>query len=149
VQLEKIKVMKILIGSFLILSTTIASCQIRWDKATDWTIYRYQGHRLFKISLDSLTGYDSKSLNQDSVADYLDSVQIMASEGQITWMGGYIATCKLDGNIRKVELSNYGGFFFDEKTRKFYQISPDKSEAWTFYLQQCYLDLTRKHAQTN
>jgi hypothetical protein len=59
-------------------------------------------------------------------------------------MGGYIATCKLDGSLRKVELSNYGGFFYDEKTKVYYQIPAAKSEDWLSYIQQNYLTLTKK-----
>ena len=40
----------------------------------------------------------------------------MHPNGPVAWMGGYIATCDLDGVVRKVDISKYGGFFFDEKT---------------------------------
>jgi hypothetical protein len=136
--------MKIVLITSLVLSATVASCQLQWGKATNWTLYRYQGHRLFKIPLDSLRQYDSLALNQDSMAVFLNSAQTLHPEASVAWMGGYIATCKLNGIDRKVELSNYGGFFYDEKTRTYYKITEGKSEDWLFYLQQCYLNLTRK-----
>jgi len=136
--------MKILIIISLLLSATFASCQLHWEEATNWTLYRYQGHRLFKISLDSLKHYDSLALNQDSMAVFLASVQTLHPDGSVSWMGGYIATCKLDGTIRKVELSNYGGFFYDEKTKVYYQIPAVKSEDWLSFIQQNYLNLTRR-----
>jgi hypothetical protein len=140
--------MKILIVASLLFSATVASCQLHWEKATNWTLYRYQGHRLFKIPVDSLNHYDTLALNQDSMAVFLDSAQTLHPEAPVAWMGGYIATCNLNGVIRKVELSNYGGFFYDEKTKVYYQIPAVKSEDWLSYIQQCYLNLTKKEAPT-
>ena len=137
--------MKLLLNICLLLSVTFASCQeLHWKDATNWTLYRYQGHRIFKIPVDSLNGYDSLPLDQDSITDFMDSVQILHPRGPVAWMGGYIATCKLNGVVRKVELSNYGGFFFDEKSRTYYTLPPEKSENWIAYLQLKYLSLTRK-----
>src|SRR5580698_3904672 len=92
--------MKILIVTSLLLSAAAASCQPNWKNATGWTLYHYQGHRLFKIPLDSLDQYQTYPLNQDSMAVLLDSVKTLHPEGPVAWMGGYIATCKLDGSIR-------------------------------------------------
>ena len=78
------------------------------------------------------------------MAVFMGSAQALHPEAPMPWMGGYIATCKLDGTIRKVELSNYGGFFYDEKTRVYYQIPAIKSEDWLSYIQQNYLNLTRR-----
>jgi hypothetical protein len=127
--------MKTLTLSFLLISTTVASCQMHWEKATNWTLYRYQGHRLFKIPLDSLKFYNSLPLNQDSIGIFVNSLGILHPEAPIEWMGGYIATCQINGALRKVELSNYGGFIFDEKSKTYYQLPPDKTERWISYLQ--------------
>lgn len=138
--------MKMFFGACLLLSATMASCQLQWKKSNEWTLIRYQGHRLFKIPLDSLKTYDSSPLNQDSMAIFLDTLNILHPEAPIAWMGGYIATCKLDGVIRKIEISNYGGFFFDDKTKTYYELPPNIRERWLDYLQQSYLDLTRRHS---
>jgi hypothetical protein len=141
---KQIEIMKTLIVISLLLSATVASCQLHWEKATDWVIYRYQGHQLFKIPLDSLNHFDTLELNHDSMTAFLTSVQVLHPETPIAWMGGYIATCKLNGSVRKVELSNYGGFFYDEKTKTYYKIASERSEDWVSFLEQCYLNLTRR-----
>ena len=41
---------------------------------------------------------------------FLDSVQTLHPEAPIAWMGGYIATCKLNGTVRKVELAIMAAF---------------------------------------
>jgi hypothetical protein len=136
--------MKIKIALCLLLSSVIASCQVHWEKASEWTLYGYQGSRMFKISLDSLNSFDTLKLNQDTVRSYLATTRILDSKDQGVWMGGYLTTCKLDGNLRKIDFSNYGNFFYDEKSKTYYQLSPSKSEAWNSYLQDCLLILARK-----
>jgi hypothetical protein len=136
--------MKNVIIISLLLSATAASCQLHWEKTTNWTLYHYQGHRLFKIPIDSLNQYGSLLMSQDTMVAFLDSVKTLHPEGPVAWMGGYIATCKLDGVIRKVDLSVYGGFFYDEITKTFYELPSEKREEWLSYIQQCYLSLTKK-----
>lgn len=59
-------------------------------------------------------------------------------------MGGYIGTCKIDGVRRKLELSNYGGFFYDENTNAFYRVSKDNIDSWVDFLQNSYLTLLKR-----
>ncbi len=122
----------------------VASCQIHWEKATNWTIYRYQGHRAFQITVDSLKNYERIELDQDSMSAFVDSAHLLHPNGPVAWMGGYIATCDLDGVVRKVDLSKYGGFFFDEKTGAYYELPFSKSEQWISFLHEHYLSLTRR-----
>jgi hypothetical protein len=136
--------MKIQIILYLLLSTVIASCQIHWEKASDWTLYGYQGSRMFKISLDSLNSFDTLKLNQDTVRSYLATTKILNPKDQGVWMGGYLTTCKLDGKLRKIDFSNYGNFFYDEKSKTYYELSGSNSEAWNKYMQVCLLTLARK-----
>ena len=136
--------MKIQIALCLMLSGAIASCQVHWKKASDWTLYGYQGSRMFKISLDSLHLYDTLKLNQDTVTSYLATTRILDSKNQGIWMGGYLTTCELNGKLRKIDFSNYGNFFYDEESNTYYQLSSSKSEAWNTYLQNCLLTLARK-----
>ena len=136
--------MKIQIILYLLFSTVIASCQIHWEKTSDWTLYGYQGSQMFKIPLDSLSSFDTLNLNQDTVTSYLTNSRILDSKDQGVWMGGYLTTCKLAGGLRKIDFSNYGNFFYDEKSKTYYQLSASKSDAWNSYLQNCLMTLARK-----
>ena len=136
--------MKIAISACLLLSSIISSCQVRWAKTTEWTLYAFEGNDQFKVPIDSLYNLDTLTLNQDSMASYLNSAEIKHPSAPLVWMGGYIATCRLNDAVRKVEISNYGGFFFDEKTKTYYHIAPDKTESWNSYLQRAFLTLARK-----
>lgn len=138
--------MKSLMISLFVFSSLISSCQIHWGKASDWTIYGYQGSRMFKLSLDSLRSLDTLKMDQDSVNDYLTSAHTLKSEPGV-WMGGFITTCVLDGEIRKVDFSNYGNFFYDEKSRTYYELSTEKAEPWLSYIQNCLVTLAHKKAK--
>jgi hypothetical protein len=128
----------------LLLLSGIASGQIHWEKTSEWTLYGYQGSRMFKIPLDSLNSFDTLKLNQDTVSSYLKNASVLDSNDQGVWMGGYLTTCRLDGELRKIDFSNYGNFFYDENSKTYYQLSPSKSEDWNSYLQNCLLKLARK-----
>lgn len=136
--------MKTKIILYLLLSSVIASCQIRWEKASEWTLYAYQGSRMFKIPMDSLNSFDTLKLNQDTVTSYLTDARILASKDKGVWMGGYLTTCKVGGELRKIDFSNYGNFFYDERSKTYYQLSPSKWEEWNSYLQDCLLQLAKK-----
>jgi hypothetical protein len=123
----------------------LCSCgQVQWNQSSDWTIYQSQAHDLFKVPIDSLNSLDTLRLDKDTVESYLSSIELIHPKAAVAWMGGYIATCKIDGIRRKIELSNYGGFFYDEKTNAFYRVQKDKIDAWVDYLQNSYLTLLKR-----
>ena len=126
----------------------LLSCgQVQWNQSSEWTIYQSQAHDLFKVPIDSLNSLDTLRLNKDTVESYLSALEPIHPKAPVAWMGGYIATCKIEGVRRKIELSNYGGFFYDEKTNTFYQVSKSKIDSWVDYLQNSYLTLLKR--QTN
>jgi len=124
----------------------LLSCgQVQWNQSSDWTIYQSQARDLFKVPIDSLNSLNTLQLNKDTVESYLSSFELIHPKAPVAWMGGYIATCKVEGIRRKIELSNYGGFFYDEKTNAFYRVSKDKIDAWVSYLQNSYLILLKRN----
>jgi hypothetical protein len=137
--------MKSILITCLLISTLMASCQVHWDQASDWTLYSYQGHRLFKIPIDSLKLFDHQSLKQDSMAAFVKSAKMLDTKAPLVWMGGYVATCNVSGSLRKVELSTYGGYFYDEKTSSYYQLPAEKTDAWLSFLKNSYLSSFTKN----
>jgi hypothetical protein len=123
----------------------LLSCgQVQWNQSSDWTIYQSQASDIFKVPNDSLNSLDTLGLNKDTVESYLSSLELFHPKAPVAWMGGYIATCKIDGVRRKIDLSNYGGFFYDEKTNAFYRVSKDRIDSWVDYVQSSYLTLLKK-----
>lgn len=137
--------MKILLISSLLISVLTSSCQVHWDKTSEWKLYRYQGNELFSISLDSLHSLQKIPLSQDSINNYLSQVTIKHPKAATHWMGGYIATCQSNGGLRKVVLSNYGGFFYDQKANAYYQLPTEKIDDWLSFLQTSYLTMIKKN----
>ena len=122
----------------------LLSCgQVQWDHSSDWIVYQTRARDIFKVPIDSLNSLDSLQLNKDTVESYLSSLELIHPKAPVAWMGGYIATCKIDGIRRKIELSNYGGFLYDEKTNTFYRVSKEKIDSWVDYLQNSYLTLVK------
>lgn len=134
--------MKFQIISCLLLSSVIGSCQVRWANTTNWTLYGYQGSRMFDIPVDSLNSFDTIVLSQDTVKSYLLSARILKEPA--IWMGGYVTTCKIGGTLRKIEFSNYGNFFYDEKSKYYYQLAPQKIDGWLSYLQKSLITLAHR-----
>jgi hypothetical protein len=130
--------MKIFLIVSLLYCSLLASCQVHWNQASDWKLYQYQGHRIFKLPIDSLKMYGSMAMNQDSMAFFVRSATLLNTKAPLIWMGGYVATCKIDGSFRKVELSRYGGYFYDEKTSAYYQLPSEKIDAWLAFIQNSY-----------
>jgi hypothetical protein len=135
--------MKILLISSLLISVLTSSCQVHWEKTTNWKLYRYQGNELFSISLDSLYSFQYIPLAQDTMDNYMSQVKIKYPKAATRWMGGYVATCQSDGGLRKVVLSNYGGFFYDQKANAYYQLPSEKIDDWLSFLQTSYLTMIK------
>jgi hypothetical protein len=135
--------MKLVLVASIFISALSASCQVHWEQSSNWTLYQYEGNRVFKVPIDSLKFIKSFALNNDSMAGFLKSVTPL-NKKNLAWMGGYITTCRIDGIIRKVEISNYGGFFYDQLTGMSYQLPTEKIDAWLDFLQNSYITMINK-----
>jgi hypothetical protein len=136
--------MKPLLVASLFMSTLSASCQVHWSQSSDWALYQYEGDHLLTFPIDSLRLCKSYSINRDSMAYFINSAVPLNSKAPLAWMGGYAATCKINGIIRKVDISSYGGYFYDEKTSAYYQMPIEKIDAWLAFVQNSYLTMIKK-----
>jgi hypothetical protein len=139
--MERMKWVKILVTViFTVRAYTDAQGQVLWMKAQNWKIYN-GGDSSFAISIDSLKGEKYHQLNADSMRYFLDSVTLLPNNIQPGWMGVYLTTCVIEGEIRKVLISYYAGFFYDEKSRRYYQIPASKKDDWRNYLDACLISI--------
>ena len=76
---------------------------------------------------------------------YLAKVSIWPSNDPPVWMGAHVATYEINGLERKVEISLYGGFFYDEEAKIHYQIADDKIDRWTEFIRQ---EFMKNHTKT-
>ena len=128
------KVLAIII--LIIHGNTDVRAQVQWNSAQNWKLYN-GGDSSFVLSLEAIKGHRYYQLSPDSMKYFLDSVTLLPSDVQPAWMGVYLTSCVIEGEIRKVLISYYAGFFYDEKSRRYYQIPPSKKAVWRSYLEGC------------
>lgn len=108
---------------------------INWAETKDWKIYYVQSKEAFSYPLDTLKTFKSIVLNQDSMQVFLKQVSEIPAKRTPVWMGYYVSTCKLtDGSYLKVEISQYGRFFYEEKGKRYYQLDEGVQDNWLSYL---------------
>lgn len=108
---------------------------IDWSKTTNWKLYYVRSHRGYALSLDTLKTIKAVMLNNDSVQAFLHSITEIPQDKQPVFMGYYVATCQLaDGSTIKLELSQHGSFFREEKEQHYYQLAEAVQTGWQAYL---------------
>lgn len=82
------------------------------------------------------------SLRQDSMTFFLKTVTQIPEGKNPVWMGAYVATCQLEnGTPIKIEISQYGGFFYVERERRYYELAEDVRDNWLSFLTSKWLQL--------
>jgi hypothetical protein len=115
---------------------------IKWSDTKDWRLYYIYSKGSFAYSVDTLKYFKYINLNQDSMQLFLHEVTEIPKERTPLWMGYYIASCRLsDGTLVKIEISQYGRFFYEEKERRYYQLKEDIGQDWLSYLTRSWIML--------
>jgi len=107
--------------------------------AKHWKLYDITSGNLFQYSIDTLKNFAYYDLDDDTMRGYISEVSALPSDDPPRWMGAHIATYELDGAIKKVEVSLYGGFFYDESSRKHYQLPDNKIDDWLSYIRRSFM----------
>jgi hypothetical protein len=129
--------MRQLILALLVLTTTLTEAQVNWKETSDWKIYNPGRLNIFTIPLDSLAYLRSRALAGDSVRQFLDSIKALPGTVRPAWMGGSLVSCLFHGEVRKIEVSSYGGFFYDQGSKTYFQLPAEKKDEWFTYLNGC------------
>jgi hypothetical protein len=130
--------MKLLIY-FLLLGTPIASHSqsppSNWAGSRNWKIYYVTKHGGYLYSLDTLQTLKQVSLNEDTISQFLKTATEIPVERQPVFMGYYVASCQLStGTLIKIEISQYGAFFYDDSQKKYYRLADGLQRDWLAYL---------------
>jgi len=127
-----------LIIILIFLGNRIFSQEINWKETRNWRLYDIRDKKAYNYPIDSLSNFKSTSLNNDRMLAYLSNVSLIPVERTPLWMGVYVTTCQLkEGRIKKIEISTYGGFFYDVKEKKYYELPLDIRKNWLNYLSDC------------
>lgn len=108
---------------------------ISWVNTKNWKLYYVHSRGGFAFSLDTLKNFQNVPLNQDSMGVFLKGVTEIPVDRTPVWMGYYVASCQLpDGLPIKIEISQYGRFFYEERTKRYFQLSENLQTDWLAYL---------------
>lgn len=119
--------------------------QITSIKTTNhWKLYDINAGNLFQYSIDTVKTFPCYELDDDSIHEYLAELSELSSDDPPRWMGAHIATYDMDGRMRKVEISLYGGFFYDEASKKHYQIPDNKIDDWLSYIRRSFMAIHKE-----
>lgn len=117
----------------LSISSGISFAQISpWQRSTEWKLYNTGGRKFYRINPDSLKVLPSHALNDDTMRSFL--IRSEPLNDKPLWMGAYVTSCIIDHKQRKIDISTYGTFFFDESDGKLYSIPSDMQQDWLRYL---------------
>jgi hypothetical protein len=108
-----------------------------WNQSSQWTIYNVRGAKFYKIGVDSLSAFNRQPLNDDSMRMFLAQASALPSDKAPMWMGAFVTSCTIDHKMRKIDISSYGGFLFDEAEKKYYTVADDVQKDWLNYLAAC------------
>src|SRR6478735_7154402 len=129
---------KPLLISFFVLLSLISQGQVKelnWQNSRNWKMYDIHDRAGFRYSIDTLRNFKNADMGDEKVIAFLKNVIYLPNEKSAVWMGLYIATCELeDKKIRKILLSNYGGFFYDELTKQYYELPEINRNEWIEFL---------------
>jgi hypothetical protein len=106
-----------------------------WKSGRNWRLYSIRESEAFNYTLDTLKNFQSIPLDQDTMTGFLTEVEQWPKEKYSLWSGLYVVTCELpNADVRKIEISVYGGFFYDDRSKTYYQLPREIRTAWLEYL---------------
>jgi hypothetical protein len=117
--------------AYYLVDRPFALDSIPWHEASSWKLYDVGMHVFVR---DSLAYYESDSLPADSMNYYLSGVSILPEERTrgAAWMGDYWISGQFRDSTKIFRVSNYGGFFTDVATGKYYVVKNDLRQPWLY-----------------
>ena len=120
---------------YLLIGQKSSGQEINWNNSKNWKLYNIHNKAGFNYPVDTLVHFNSINLNDDTMHTMLRNAVIWPKEKYSMWMGLYIATCEgEDGKIRKIIISTYGGFFYLQSAKRYYQIPEEITPRWLEWL---------------
>src|SRR5258708_18924536 len=122
---------------FLLIGYIAKSQNIPFQQTKNWKIYLIKDRNKFNYSVDTLKNFKNHTLNSDSILFLFRSVSNLGQMSSPAWMGSHVITYELQNVVRKLDVSVYGGFFYDETTHAYYQVGEPNAKQWLEYLANC------------
>jgi len=129
--------MKIIMVVLMLLNLFPSQEPINWQKTSHWQLYKINDRVMFSISTDSLKLFKNYQLQPDSIMNFLNGIIQLPKIQGVAWMGGVLASCVYDGKVRKILISDYGGFFYDQASGNCFQLPTQVKDDWMVYINNC------------
>src|ERR1700712_2787637 len=113
----------VLIICFCFYLSAVTAQSIDWNKTSHWKMYKLKADKPLGYSVDTLINFHFAAINDDSIHYFLRTAAIWPLEKTSLWMGAYYASYEQEGKVYKADISQYGGFFYDEATKRYYQVT--------------------------
>ena len=124
-----------IVAMHLLVGQLCLAQEINWSSSKNWKLYNIHNKAGFNYPVDTLVHIKSINLNNDTMHAMLRNAVIWPKEKTSVWMGLYIATYEGEDNkIKKVIISSYGGFFYLQSSKRYYQIPAEQTAKWFEWL---------------
>jgi len=107
---------------------------VNWQQSNHWKIYKIHRSGSLRFPVDSLKQFNHVEMGDDSMHYYLQKMTIWPKDQTAVWMGAFITTCEFGQYLRKVDISVYGGFLFDEVSKQYYELPEHFRADWLDFL---------------
>jgi hypothetical protein len=129
--------MKRTIITLLLIFSFIAGTtqSINWKQTQHWKLYSLNRTPALKYPADTLSNFKYVALGDSSVIEFLSHSKLLPKTMYAAWMGFYIGSYETnDRRLSKVIFSNYGGFFYESFTKRYYEIPENLREKWQAFI---------------
>lgn len=131
----KIQLVAIVICSFCGLSLAKAQTLTDWSKTKNWKLYKIQDNMAFNYSPDTLQHFSQVALAMDLLTPMLQQVTPLKSQEAPLWMGFYVVSFEdQNGQTRKAEVSMYGGFLYEDASKKYFVVPEAIRRSWLDFM---------------
>jgi hypothetical protein len=118
-----------------------------WDSTKNWKVYHLTNfRRVVNIADDSLKYLENRSLDKDTLHELLCRAEkIVQGTEHIQWQGCYLVSYEAEeGQIRKVLVSMYGGFFYLQRDASYFQLPSEARQEWLSFFSDSYMKMEKK-----
>jgi hypothetical protein len=132
--------MKTIIISLICFSSLpVLAQQKDWSNMHNWKLYSLRDDPAMRCPLDSLQFLKSVALKRDSINYYLNQSSAMTVKSNPVWMGAYILSFNdSSGMLHKIDVSVYGGFFYLEDSKTYYEIPRSLRKPWINFIERSF-----------
>jgi hypothetical protein len=108
---------------------------VNWKGTNHWKLYALNKSDALLYPVDTLSQFGHITLDDNSMIGFLSNAKLLPKSIYAAWMGFYIGSYEtIDHQLRKIIFSNYGGFFYDSFSKRYYEIPQELHNKWDEFI---------------